>query len=294
MHKPAALLALMLSSLFALSTFTLPAAADQFATCHLSIAVTSTPKTNKKDKFFVMTGKSFYVKILVKKTNLQFGAPDVSLRITLPPKICVQKTKSLIGPATAVVNDGNIYWVDFTFDKKGKRQFGLKARVELDYTNMTVPVQVTAYSVSNNCTTTATTLNIPVVQGGKISHARRRNTGGVCILPPPPPANTTDPFIASGIGQRCKEAELTDLRRLRRELSVANGTYPTTEECFAHCDEIEGFEPPFYFNLETLPGGNNCYWYVVYFIQEPLFPLEIASFSLHSCPLLNQAALMCG
>ena len=192
--------------------------------------------------------------------NYESVASDLSLRVTLPPRTCVQKTTSFDGPATAVVTDGNIYWVDFNFDKKGKRCFSLKARVELDYTNMTVPVQVTAYSVANNCTTTATTLNIPVVQVGKLSHARRRNAGGVCILPPPAPAKTTDPFIASGQGQGCKEAELTDLRRLRRELSVANGTYPTATECYDYCDTIEGFDPPFYFNLESLPGGNNCYW----------------------------------
>jgi len=120
--------------------------------------------------------------------NYESVASDLSLRVTLPPRTCVQKTTSFDGPATAVVTDGNIYWVDFNFDKKGKRCFSLKARVELDYTNMTVPVQVTAYSVANNCTTTATTLNIPVVQVGKLSHARRR-TRVACVFfrrPPQP------------------------------------------------------------------------------------------------------------
>jgi hypothetical protein len=235
------------------------------------------PKTDKKHFFLVKTGKSFHVKVVVQKTDPQFVAPDVSLRITLPPEICLQKTKTTTkGPAAIVLSDGNIYWVDFTFTKKGKRRFGLKARVGLDYTNMTVPVQVSAYSLANNCTTTAT-LNIPVVHGGKLSHARQRNTGGFCFLPPGPPGNTTDPFIVVGLSQKCKEGILTPFRRLRRELTFENGNKMTSEECYDYCENTEGYVPPFYFNIEVSPdpnAGYNCYWYVMYtfLVQVPPEP----------------------
>ena len=120
---------------------------------------------------------------------------------------------------------------------------------------MTVPVQVTAYCLANSCITSATTINIPVIRRG----------------------------------QRYKEAELTDLRHLHRELSVANGTYPTAKQYYVYCDTIEGLEKAFYFNLKPLPAGNIYYLYVTFLAQVPLGPLE-SHFSLCILVLVNARA----
>ena len=73
----------------------------------------------------------------------------------------------------------------------------------------------------------------------KLQALRNRDGVGTCTLPRPVP-NDTIGFMLVGVDERCKEAQLTPLRRLMHEerqrrglvVSPTSPTYPTERECY--------------------------------------------------------------
>lgn len=101
----------------------------------------------------------------------------------------------------------------------------LKGYVEDDYPGNYLDVEVLAYSLVGNCTSTVAPLSLRVYSPTNAKRSSTTNSGDICIIPEPPP-NTTTGYRLVGPNQRCKEAVITNLRR-----RLTTGTYPTATEC---------------------------------------------------------------
>lgn len=72
---------------------------------------------------------------------------------------------------------------------------------------------------------------------------------------------------------------------LRRRLSEENGNRPTPEECYNYCGYELGYSTPFYFNIQPLAKGTNCYCCETCFrVLDPTFTIYEAVVDVTAAP----------